>query len=108
MRISAWSADGCSSDLMAAARVLDRVAADVDGDAQRKLLARFRKSERVQGAYLVGRVGRGKSMLMDLLFDTVETSRNIRRHFHEFMRSEARRVGKECVSTCTSRWAPYH
>src|SRR3546814_17821171 len=22
-------------------------------------------------------------------------------------RSEARRVGKECVSTCSSRWAPY-
>src|SRR3546814_1847178 len=25
-----------------------------------------------------------------------------------FLRSEARRVGKECVSTCRSRWAPYH
>src|SRR3546814_2610903 len=24
------------------------------------------------------------------------------------MRSEERRVGKECVSTCRSRWAPYH
>src|SRR3546814_19305452 len=24
------------------------------------------------------------------------------------IRSEERRVGKECVSTCTSRWAPYH
>src|SRR3546814_11647671 len=23
-------------------------------------------------------------------------------------RSEARRVGKECVSTCRSRWSPYH
>src|SRR3546814_17529585 len=23
-------------------------------------------------------------------------------------RSEARRVGKECVSTCKSRWSPYH
>src|SRR3546814_6483805 len=23
-------------------------------------------------------------------------------------RSEARRVGKECVSTCSSRWSPYH
>src|SRR3546814_13574639 len=23
-------------------------------------------------------------------------------------RSEARRVGKECVSTCRSRWVPYH
>src|SRR3546814_14292690 len=23
-------------------------------------------------------------------------------------RTEARRVGKECVSTCRSRWSPYH
>src|SRR3546814_11146462 len=26
----------------------------------------------------------------------------------EAHRSEARRVGKECVSTCRSRWSPYH
>src|SRR3546814_18959952 len=26
----------------------------------------------------------------------------------EELRSEARRVGTECVSTCRSRWAPYH
>src|SRR3546814_12470316 len=24
------------------------------------------------------------------------------------VRSEERRVGKECVSTCSSRWSPYH
>src|SRR3546814_16589784 len=27
---------------------------------------------------------------------------------HPEQRSEARRVGKECVSTCRSRWSPYH
>ena len=26
----------------------------------------------------------------------------------EVTRSEERRVGKECVSTCRSRWSPYH
>src|SRR3546814_942348 len=26
----------------------------------------------------------------------------------DFTRSEERRVGKECVSTCRSRWSPYH
>src|SRR3546814_11676438 len=26
----------------------------------------------------------------------------------ESLRSEERRVGKECVSTCRSRWSPYH
>src|SRR3546814_12569043 len=25
-----------------------------------------------------------------------------------YQRSEERRVGKECVSTCRSRWSPYH
>src|SRR3546814_15343194 len=27
---------------------------------------------------------------------------------HGDVRSEERRVGKECVSTCRSRWSPYH
>ena len=27
---------------------------------------------------------------------------------HVQRRSEERRVGKECVSTCRSRWSPYH
>src|SRR3546814_14962644 len=26
----------------------------------------------------------------------------------DMRRSEERRVGKECVSTCRSRWSPYH
>src|SRR3546814_14528468 len=34
------------------------------------------------------------------------------RVYHEplvpWIRSEERRVGKECVSTCRSRWSPYH
>src|SRR3546814_15889172 len=29
-------------------------------------------------------------------------------YFMTFRRSEERRVGKECVSTCRSRWSPYH
>src|SRR3546814_14251552 len=27
---------------------------------------------------------------------------------HAIERSEERRVGKECVSRCSSRWSPYH
>src|SRR3546814_10413879 len=30
------------------------------------------------------------------------------RDFVTTKRSEERRVGKECVSTCRSRWSPYH
>src|SRR3546814_925751 len=29
-------------------------------------------------------------------------------HVRAVARSEERRVGKECVSTCRSRWSPYH
>src|SRR3546814_15763009 len=29
-------------------------------------------------------------------------------HLLDNGRSEERRVGKECVSTCRSRWSPYH
>src|SRR3546814_15241782 len=32
----------------------------------------------------------------------------VRRFWLPRMRSEERRVGKECVSTCRSRWSPYH
>src|SRR3546814_11217296 len=35
-----------------------------------------------------------------------QDSRGHRRQFD--WRSEERRVGKECVSTCRSRWSPYH
>src|SRR3546814_11691740 len=38
----------------------------------------------------------------------LERSRAPRKYRKEPARSEERRVGKECVSTCRSRWSPYH
>src|SRR3546814_16359876 len=41
-----------------------------------------------------------------LVLDRVNGDRAARMSAHG--RSEERRVGKECVSTCRSRWSPYH
>src|SRR3546814_6610068 len=46
---------------------------------------------------LLGPNGAGKTTLISILAGLARASR-----------SEERRVGKECVSTCRSRWSPYH
>src|SRR3546814_10494742 len=104
MRISDWSSDVCSSDLLVAVgeRLLDVL--HVVGDALRfpekllgalhLLLQLLERAERQRGqvARLVDERGGLVLDLSDLIVD----------------RSEERRVGKECVSTCSSRWAQYH
>src|SRR3546814_11355520 len=71
MRISDWSSDVCSSDLIGGFRNARRWALVA--------LARHRP-----------RAGRAVAQVQDS------------------GRSEDRRVGKECVSTCRSRWSPHH
>ncbi len=44
------------------------------------------------GLYLVGEVGRGKSMLMDLFFACAQVQRKQRLHFHQFMQTCHRRI----------------
>src|SRR3546814_11394414 len=46
-----------------------------------------------------------KELQGELAARGIEVSRETVRNF---LRSEERRVGKECVSTCRSRWWPYH
>src|SRR3546814_4297259 len=84
MRISDWSSDVCSSDLFEA----------------------WEGREIVPSGTKVGRldVGQGDAPVVD-----AEAARPVRMTVPKgFQRSEERRVGKECVSTCRSRWSPYH
>src|SRR3546814_20310501 len=93
MRISDWSSDVCSSDLLGGeCPAITVVVAAHDeertiGARVRNLLAQDYPATRLK--VLVVSDGSGDR--------TAEEAR-----------SEERRVGKECVSTCRSRWAPYH
>jgi cell division protein ZapE len=70
----------------AAALELDRVAVELAREPKGGLSRLFSGTpEPVRGAYLVGQVGRGKTMLMDLLFAQVPIAKKRRVHFHEFM-----------------------
>src|SRR3546814_13924382 len=109
MRISDWSSDVCSSDLEVAAvkAVRDGPIHQEDlavGDAAATLPVGHRAPEPVGLTRLAHRdpVHRdGAADATDLL------SRQAEAAFQEGHRSEERRVGKGCVSTCRSRWAPY-
>jgi cell division protein ZapE len=48
-------------------------------------LMRVKAAEPPRGLYVHGAVGRGKTMLMDMFFDAVETPLKRRAHFHAFM-----------------------
>src|SRR3546814_6974969 len=81
MRISDWSSDVCSSDLFKDAAVALNAAAQAGREFDPDNLTLFK-----------GTRNTCKSAVFGILN----------------CRSEERRVGKECVSTCRSRWSPYH
>ncbi len=62
----------------------------------RSVLGRLfgRKRAPPPGLYIHGKVGRGKTMLMDLFFDTVAWQPKRRLHFHEFMAETHDRIGE--------------
>src|SRR3546814_11565166 len=95
MRISDWSSDVCSSDLLVVS---------MENATRRR--AAF--SERARSAGIPWRFFDAKRTLAEgLTYDADAVERTKGRPLTEG-RSEERRVGKECVSTCRSRWSPYH
>src|SRR3546814_11834653 len=103
MRISDWSSDVCSSDLAVRGRHI------VVGHRQRRLgMAQLAAGEAKSFE------GLGRSHLVhEVTVDVDEAGAVVLTVDHMTVPdlvkqgSEERRVGKECVSTCRSRWAPY-
>src|SRR3546814_12383165 len=84
------------------------VAAYVLGKAARVSLAgRLWENLPAGGATLTGFLRTAVRAATSRWHGTIPT-RSLRQAGQVHVRSEERRVGKECVSTCRSRWSPYH
>jgi len=70
-----------------AIQALSRLEGELNALAEPGLSLPFlqKKKAPLRGVYLWGPVGRGKSMLMDLFFDSAPVTRKQRAHFHAFM-----------------------
>jgi cell division protein ZapE len=74
-------------DQRKAVAFLDRLASDLEAERKPGLWAKLtgKTARSPRGIYMWGGVGRGKSMLMDLAFETIDVTPKRRVHFHEFM-----------------------
>src|SRR3546814_17688646 len=97
MRISDWSSDVCSSDLSFTSitgysreDILGHSIMNFGDEQNRAIYTDILKTLQSEGVW------QGEITQSRKNGDTYP------------MRSEERRVGKECVSTCRSRWPPYH
>src|SRR3546814_11292862 len=97
MRISDWSSDVCSSDLLrCGGRPADaggESGAELEFPLERLSFCPHPCSEHIQDRACDGPIE---------IPDEEEFGQTLKG------RSEERRVGNECVSTCSSRWSPYN
>src|SRR3546814_12590269 len=108
MRISDWSSDVCSSDLPGSFDII------ILGGGSGGYAAAFRASELGLRVALVEKDKVGGTCLpygcipTKALLHAAEVADSTRESAPFGLSSEERRVGKECVSKCRSRWSPSH
>src|SRR3546814_13777657 len=103
MRISDWSSDVCSSDLNGRAHL----------DTEPALLASFEMDGKPPRSVIVVAVEKvffqcARAIIRSELWNPARHVDPKSLPTPGQIRSEERRVGKECVSTCRSRWSPDH
>src|SRR3546814_12314101 len=107
MRISDWSSDVCSSDLDAAAPAAqeeeDAIVVTGIRETIQNSINTKREETAIVDALSADDIGDLPALSVGQAIQTIPGATT-----HREKRSEERRVGKECVSTCRSRWAPYH
>src|SRR3546814_17526351 len=119
MRISDWSSDVCSSDLIGQAveRLTDQLAQRRRADALDRRIHRVEAVAERAGLVVADDAVARMHDLQPVLAQSrraVAAHPRARRELRHLRgaaveeRSEERRVGKECVSTCRYRWSPYH
>src|SRR3546814_14746163 len=104
VRISDWSSDVCSSDLCP--YVEGKELCVVPRFFQQRL--GYINPERPEGRVPVDAKANRQAGFGRIAEIEFPERRNRVGHQRGMARSEERRVGNECVSTCRSRWSPFH
>src|SRR3546814_18274774 len=105
MRISDWSSDVCSSDLSVSADFAAAINRAAGNDAICSQLIDARRAF-VKSA---GKAAEDAALEAFLAAKDPQPAASPLISLDAlYSRSEERRVGKECVSTCRYRWSPYH
>src|SRR3546814_11422096 len=113
MRISDWSSDVCSSDLLIRATIAAGLIAATAMPAAAQFQShayQFLKAVRDQDALKAKEFfdKPGSTVVNSRDYSTGETGLHILVKRREVPRSEDSRVGNECVLPCRSRWSPNH